>query len=66
MKYDLFQVSGKDGRGREFCAGVIFRDGRFWRSAPIVKSQAERGVWAIRFKKYCAFRGWKLVHVESW
>lgn len=59
--FDLFQVTGPS-----FCAGLIFKDYRYYRAAPIIRGVAGTHNSYRTFRAYCQKHGWALVHLSSW
>ena len=59
--FDLFQVSGPN-----FTAGIIFKNSRYYRAAPIIRGPGGVHYRYRDFRAYARKNGWQLVHVASW
>ena len=63
--FDLFQVTGEKD-GNPFCAGLILKDARYMRAAPILRGVVAATLSYPKFAAYARKRGWNIVHVSSW
>jgi hypothetical protein len=63
--FDLFQVIGEKD-GKPFCAGLILKDARYMRAAPILRGVVAATLSYPKFAAYARKRGWNIVHVSSW
>lgn len=59
--FDLFQVIGPN-----FAAGIIFKNSRYYRAAPILVREARMHLLYRDFHAFALKRGWQLVHVATW
>jgi hypothetical protein len=63
--FDLFQVIGQKN-GTPFCAGLILKDARYMRAAPILRGVIAATLSYPKFAAYARRRGWEILHVSSW
>ena len=62
--FDLFQVTGEKD-GNPFCAGLILKDARYMRAAPILRGVIAATLSYPKFAAYARKRGWEIVHMLS-
>jgi hypothetical protein len=64
-QFDLVQVSGLKHKTL-FCAGVIFKDLKYHRAAPILRGYLGLKPYFTKFRTFALKKGWTVIHVSTW